>query len=353
MFLISYRELTPVLNIEDKAGRNDAVMYEVYFKDRSGNIITDNDFYDTFSWKLDAKGNENIEISEYKVSDGTIRGTVIPKSSGSFELDGYLSDNLGSYAFEACINIMNTPPSGSLPELKVNFLSGADEIDLNNYFTDSDGDGLSYSIKDGNEKKAEISLDGSKLDITPLKGGRQTFTLLISDGEDTLSYPAEVRVRPLALSLWWLILIITVIIIFVAFKFFYKPKPEVEVIAVKKQGNHFAGKMDAYVTLQPDGTEDIPPLTFPMYKIKDTKVCLGDMMREYPNMVEALRLDLIYLIADEDRKIILYHTSPSTIMAGSSILCRHIQYSLRFGEVIYITAEDKAYEMELHYISVI
>ena len=82
-------------------------------------------------------------------------------------------------------------------------------------------------------------------------------------------------------------------------------------------------------------------------------MCLGDLMKEYPRLTDALRLDLIYLIADEDRRIILYHTSPSTIMTGSSILCRQIQYSLGFGDVLYITSPDGAYELELHYIAVI
>ena len=51
--------------------------------------------------------------------------------------------------------------------------------------------------------------------------------------------------------------------------------------------------------------------------------------------------------------MILYHTSPATLMTGSSILCRQIQYSLGFGDVLYITAPDGAYELELHYIAVI
>ena len=107
------------------------------------------------------------------------------------------------------------------------------------------------------------------------------------------------------------------------------------------------------MTVQPPGSGEIPPLTFPMYKIRDSRVCLGDLMREYRELSEALRLDLIFLIADEGRRMILYHTSPATLMTGSSILCRQIQYSLGFGDVLYITAPDGAYELELHYIAVI
>ena len=68
---------------------------------------------------------------------------------------------------------------------------------------------------------------------------------------------------------------------------------------------------------------------------------------------DALGLDLLHLIADEDRRMILYHTSNAVVMIGNSIVCRQIQYSVSFGDVIYITSQDGAYELEMHYITVI
>ena len=43
------------------------------------------------------------------------------------------------------------------------------------------------------------------------------------------------------------------ILAFLLFKLLYRPKSQVEVIAQKKRSNRFAGKMDAYVTVQPKG----------------------------------------------------------------------------------------------------
>ena len=51
--------------------------------------------------------------------------------------------------------------------------------------------------------------------------------------------------------------------------------------------------------------------------------------------------------------MILYHTSNAVVMIGNSIVCRQIQYSVSFGDVIYITSQDGAYELEMHYITVI
>jgi len=45
--------------------------------------------------------------------------------------------------------------------------------------------------------------------------------------------------------------------------------------------------------------------------------------------------------------------SDSTIMIGNSIACKQVQYSVSFGDVLYITTADGTYDLELHYISVI
>ena len=80
---------------------------------------------------------------------------------------------------------------------------------------------------------------------------------------------------------------------------------------------------------------------------------LGMLLKEYPETVDALGLDSIYLIADADRRMVLYHTSESSVMIGNSIACRQIQYSVSFGDVIYITSLNGSYELEIHYIAVI
>ena len=359
LYLISYRELLPVLSVEEDLQKNGSTEYQVYFKDRQGQVIADDDFYSRFSWEWAAPGgagspgNEGIALGGATVKDGVLAGEVKALRSGSYELAGVLSDQLGAYPFDARVRSVNTPPSGSLPELSLPRLGGSVTYTLDGYFQDGDGDSLTYSIEAGEEGRAGAGLAGNVLELTPLRSGRQTFTLFVSDGEDTFTYPMEVSVTPIWVTYWWVILLAAAGAGVGLFKILYKPKPQLEVIAQRKQGNRFAGKMDAYVTVQPPGSGEIPPLTFPMYKIRDSRVCLGDLMREYPELSEALRLDLIFLIADEGRRMILYHTSPATLMTGSSILCRQIQYSLGFGDVLYITAPDGAYELELHYIAVI
>lgn len=177
--------------------------------------------------------------------------------------------------------------------------------------------------------------------------------LLVSDGEDEMLYSWNVTVPPLWRTYWWAVLLLCAAAIAALWKIFYKPKPELQQIAERKAGNRFAGKLDAYVTVQPEDTEEITPLTFPMYKIKDSRICLGSLMKEYQELSDHLGLENIFLIADEERRMILYHSTCSTVMLGGSIVCRQLQYSVQFGDVIYITSPDGAYELELHYIAVI
>lgn len=355
LYLVSYRQLQPVFSIEEQASRNVPVPYEVYLKDRQGQVISDGSFYSRFQWELQVEG-DGVAVSQKQevLENGILQGKIQIGQSGIYHLMGSLSDPLGSYPFEAELTITNSPPTGSLPEIRLRPMGGETIYHLDEYFQDADGDPLTYSLETGTEEKAAgIRLEGSDLTIRPLAGGREEFTLLVSDGEDTLSCSVQVRTAGLWETFGWTLAPAALILALLLFKLLHRPKSQVEVIAQKKRSNRFAGKMDAYVTVQPEGTEEIPPLTFPMYKIRESQVCLGDLMKEYPQLTDALRLDLIYLIADEDRRIILYHTSPSTIMTGSSILCRQIQYSLGFGDVLYITSPDGAYELELHYIAVI
>ena len=72
----------------------------------------------------------------------------------------------------------------------------------------------------------------------------------------------------------------------------------------------------------------------------------------YPEQTQILQLEEIFLIADENRNMILYHRSKSSIMVGNTIACMQIQYHISFGDIIYITSPDGKYDLEIHYVAV-
>ena len=359
MYLISYRDLTPVLSVVPAVEKNSPLSYEVYFKDKNNTIISDENFYDNFDCELNLKYDgtqaERQQALPVVVRDGVIAGETVLTESGTYYINGRLDDSMGSCIFgPVAVESHNGKPVGGLPEQEsFAIFSKEKKYVLDEYFKDPNGDSLTYTLPESDSLCVTAEISDSVLSVKARKSGRQVLQLLVSDGEDEMLYSWNVTVPPLWRTYWWAVLLLCAAAIAALWKIFYKPKPELQQIAERKAGNRFAGKLDAYVTVQPEDTEEITPLTFPMYKIKDSRICLGSLMKEYQELSDHLGLENIFLIADEERRMILYHSTCSTVMLGGSIVCRQLQYSVQFGDVIYITSPDGAYELELHYIAVI
>lgn len=229
--------------------------------------------------------------------------------------------------------------------------------DLSEYISDPDGDELRFSIEDAGEGLAGVSLDRTVLKVSPRRPGTGQITLRVSDGETALACSVSLEVVSPWRYLWWIPLL-SAAAGAVLWQFLHRPrqeesgKGELEQLADEKTGNRFAGRLDAYVMVQPDHTEEIPPLTFSMYRLSSSSVCLGGLMKEYPDLSGHLDLGQIHLIAEEGRRMLLYHSSESTVMAGNIIVCRQTPHPICFGDVLYITSPDGAYELAVHYIAV-
>lgn len=356
IYAVSYRGLTPVLEISPTIGRNRELQYQVYFKDRNGKIVSDSSFYEAFSWNLFCPDSdvlrEKVEIGESQTINGVLQGNLCFTRSGTYTLNGILSDDFGSYSFAVSIEVSNTTPSGSIPEESCTLLERDRTICLDDYFTDEDGDVLSYSITNDQEEGVDVRLEGNLLTLAPQSTGIHVVILQVSDGEETIQYVYRLEVLPLWQVYWWVIALALAGAAFVLWKLTHKPKLELERLTEEKKKNNFYGKLDAYFVRQPEDEEEIPPLSIQMNRIKDSKISLGDLFETYPIQAEALQLNDIHLIADEKRNMILYHTSKSAVMVGSSIACRQLQYSIGFGDVIYVTSPDGCYDLEIHYIAV-
>jgi len=355
VYVISYRDLEPVLNIEISMSRNQEYLYEVYFKEKDGSIIRDTAFYQTFEWDMDVTNTSQKQWEVKKndeVKDGVLQGSFVFDWSGEYLLTGEIHDNLGAYQFRTKLVVENTPPTGGLPEISYTSLSKGGDWELDDYYQDAEGDRLTYTIEAGDQNLAELQINDGILSVSPLKSGIQTVELQISDGEAVVSQSFQIRIVPLWQAYWWVIVIALLIAVMILWKIWNRPKAEPQSVADIKSHSSFNGRLDLYFTMLPD-EEEIPPLVFPMYKIRSSKIRLGDLLQEYPKEVEQLGLDQVYLIADEERKMILFHTSGSTVMVGNSIVCRQVRYSVGFGDVVYIASADGAYDLELHYISMI
>lgn len=357
IYLVSYRNLTPVLDVENAIGKNVPLSYKVYFKDKTGLVISDEAFYKNFKCGLTLSDGDQGEKESLpvEIQGGIIVGETNFNKSGTYYIEGQLDDSMGSASFKPVkVEVNNSLPTGYLPEFGIfTSISKEKEYVLSEFFSDPDGDNLSYSLKETNVACVDAQISEGRLLVKSVKSGSQTLILWVSDGEGALEYSCQITVSPLWKVYWWVILLFCITAAGILWKVFHKTKPELEQITEEKKRNHFCGKLDVYCTGQPEASEEIPPLSFQMHKVKDNKITLGNLMRDYPEVSDALNLDLINLIADEDRRMILYHSSKAMVMIGNSIVCRQIQYSVSFGDVVYITSQDGAYELEMHYITVI
>lgn len=186
VYVISYRGLTPVLEMTTDAERNQHLEYWVYFKDRNENIIKNTEFYNSFLWKL--ADDDADMVQEYvNVSEGVLKGSLQFPHSGIYMLRGTLSDDFGNYSFSAQVKVINEIPNGSIPEEDCTVLDGERILNLDEFFTDPNGDILTYSVT-GVQEGVEVGLEGNLLTITPRSAGTHIVTLQVSDGEDAIQY---------------------------------------------------------------------------------------------------------------------------------------------------------------------
>lgn len=359
VYLIAYRNLTPVLLTEPLVDKNSSLTYQVYFKDKNETIITDEAFYHHFfyTFALSKKGEK--ETLEAEIQNGRICGEVILNHTGTYFLEGRLDDHMGKVVFPTIeIQVQNRCPEGELPvNERYTILTKEQMFPLDEYFSDPDGDNLTYALKEslGNTEKKPLQaeLNDGILRIKPVKSGKGIVELNVTDGEAIFTYIYEAEVIPLWKVYWWVIVLLAVLCAVLFWKFKHKAKPELKQLVADTRKNQFCGKLDAYFTVQPETEEEILPLSFSMIQFTDNKLSLDLLFKAYPEAIEALELDAIYLVADEERRMVLYHNSRSSVMIGNAIACKEIQYSVSFGDVIYITSPDNHYDLELHYIAVI
>ena len=124
IYLISYRKVSPVFDIEPDIHRNQDVAYRIYFKNRDDRIQNEQ-FYKKFHWELtcvESPDSQTAQIGEVHAGSDGLQGWIKISQSGTYRFQGELADKLGIYSFDIPVVVRNTPPSGSLPETRTDRL---------------------------------------------------------------------------------------------------------------------------------------------------------------------------------------------------------------------------------------
>lgn len=353
VFLVGRRNITPVVEMDGDIYKNKETRFTIHFADENGQQP---DSYTSFQWTAEFRSmtdDTSLPVELETTEDGLL-GKVTFINSGKYNL--YLAAGVNTEnTYEVSqINVLNTPPV-SVKNDRVEMLtsSGEQMIDLRDYFTDEDGDPLSFALQELSQDVVSASVEGHYLHITPKGRGTGDIVLLVSDGEGSLIGHITVRVRSWMEVYPAVPFLVVSLLLFAAFKIYRRKKTVITVPETVEEKNrcYFTGKINVYFTLLPHGTDEIPPLTFMLHPIREGKIAIGDMLKNYGELSSLLELDHMFLYPADNRKIIFYHNSKASVMIGNSIVCRRMQYALSYGNVIYVTSQDGTCEMEMHYVS--
>lgn len=353
VFLIGRRNITPVLEWEGDIRKNQETAFVIQFADEKGQQLSS---YTGISWTAEFRNMADglsVPLSLEPAETG-LYGKAVFTEAGNYTL--YLTTGRNAeHTYEVSqITVLNTMPV-SLKNDRIEMLtrSDAQTLDLTEYFADEDGDVLTYEIQETSRDVVAATVEGQYLHITPVGRGTGDIVILVSDGESSLAGRITVRVRSWPEVYPAVPFLIVCLLLFAVFKLYRRKKTVITVPEPAEEKNrcYFTGKVNVYFTLIPDGMEEIPPLTFMLHPIREGRIVVGDMLKNYAELSALLELDHMFLYPTENRKIIIYHNSRASVMIGNSIVCRKMQYALSYGSVVYVTAQDGSCEMEIHYVA--
>lgn len=357
LFVVERQNMTPAVEWEGEPQKNTPAAFEIVFTGQNGGQVRNAKQLESLSWQVFFENEETKESipAEIKRTEEGLIGNVTFRHGGSYRLVMEAADNTALHYEIPEISVSNALPQ-AVAETVIGVPANVDyqEIDLDEIFTDADGDALTYLLEDATKEIVLARVDDHTLILTPQSRGNGEVSVLVSDGEASLIKDIPVRVKTPAITYWVLAFLAVLIAGLILFRLERGKKKAIQSKQLRETpAGRFSGKLNAYFTLVPDSKGEVPPLTFALHPIREKKIVLGAMFKDYPDLADMLDLDNIYLMPAENRKLILYQNCNAGVMLGNSIVCRKMQYAVNDGNVIYITSRDGDCELEVHYISMI
>ena len=151
---------------------------------------------DTLTYTAASSDTSKVTVS---VSAATV--TVTPVAVGHSTITVTATDPGGLFAnqaFTVTVVQTNRPPTavGTIPE-QTPPVNGTYTVDVSSYFSDPDGDTLTYSAASSDKSKATVSVSDSTVTITGVAVGTATLTVTADDGNGgTVTQTISVSVQP-------------------------------------------------------------------------------------------------------------------------------------------------------------
>ena len=153
------------------SGSAETVDLDSYFSDPDGNPLT----YSATS--------SNTSKATVSVSGATLTITGVATGSATITVNATDPSNAGAtQTFSASVVSNRSPISvGPIPNQTVRVGDTAVTVDVSSYFSDPDGNPLTYSATSSNTSKATVSVSGATVTITAVAAGSATISVTATD----------------------------------------------------------------------------------------------------------------------------------------------------------------------------
>ena len=172
--MVPNRSPEPAGTIPDETvevGEPVTVDLSAYFTDPDGDPLT----YTARS--------SNTGVARVSVSASTLTITAIAKGTANVTTTATDDEGLSAtQTFESTVPNRSPEPVGTIPDETVE-VDDPVAVDLSRYFTDPDGDALTYTARSSNTSVATVSVSGSVVTITAVAKGTADVTATATDSE--------------------------------------------------------------------------------------------------------------------------------------------------------------------------
>ena len=159
--------------IVDPNGGSATVTLTSHFSDADGDTLT-----------YTASSSDTTKATVQIVSDPSDGVQIIGGNAGPVTVTVTATDPIGLTATQTIKVSVGNPPTavGTISDVSIN-TSGYTDADVNasSYFSDADGDTLSYSASSSNSSIAGVSVSGSTVTVEAINAGNVTITVTATD----------------------------------------------------------------------------------------------------------------------------------------------------------------------------
>lgn len=331
------------IQIPNYIEKNREFFVEAVFKDRTGKIIKDTDFYEDFDANVYLENENNKynlvpKIFDYKI---ILKNKVL--NSGNYNLNLEFENKYLKYNYikEGYIVRNDEPKNDFYKNIKLPISQNEKIFELDKYFKDPNKDSISYKLKTNDE---DIKIKDNKLFITRNKIKKSNFEIIYYDNENSINKTNLIKVNIVSKLDYYKNYImfgflVTILILIIYIYRLYKDENK----------KNFNGKLNMYFIRTKDYNE-IEPLTFYVYEYENyKKLSLFELFKKEYLEFENINLNKIYFRPYYNNQIKLVNHSNATVMINSNILRKYECKVLDYKSNIHITFEDNYTELEIHF----